>query len=257
MIYIVDGVGVGAGKSYFVFRQLLQHWAKGGTAYVSDTMVIYWEKTKAFVAQRYGVELEDDQFRTISNDDLGRCHEMTAGGSDELNVLIVIDEAQGAFNVQDHADKSKRAFFNWLTQSRHDNNDVCMISQHTGNIDTKLKRVATYTYRIENLKEKPIPGIGKLGTFFRFITFGIWDGWFFRADILTGDAKKFLDNDFFLPDIPLMNCYESKACKGSHKRLLGTIPRRKLKAAKRDNKPALYMMGCAILTAAIIAMLYI
>src|ERR1700737_4283237 len=101
MIEVIEGRGVGSGKSYNVMRRLLPHWICGGTACVSDTVEVKWAECKASARKRVGVVLEDDQYRPISSVDLQRLHEVTPPGTSELPVKIVVDEAQDAFNARD------------------------------------------------------------------------------------------------------------------------------------------------------------
>src|SRR5262249_12546061 len=116
MIEIIEGRGVGAGKSYYAMEMALAHWVMGGTCCMSESIHVKLEACTQFVRDRSGLVLEDDQYRKIGAGDLQRLHEVTPPGSRDLPVKIFVDEAQDAFNARDWSDKSKRPFFSWLCQ---------------------------------------------------------------------------------------------------------------------------------------------
>jgi hypothetical protein len=223
MIQTVEGRGVGAGKSYYVTTQVLKYLAEGGIVFASDTFVLKWEEAAAFCLNRYGVVIERDQWNTFPQKEVWKLHEITPAGTDEKPVLIIIDEAQTALNARDWADKEKRPFFEWLTQSRHDNNDLIFISQSAANIDKQIARLVTYIIRVRNMANFEFPGIGK------------WPLKQFVIARYDQDGRTLMKKQWVSHDRAVFGCYKSKSCGGSHRRLSAVLPPRKLQKVKRKS----------------------
>ena len=226
MIEIVEGKGVGAGKSYYVATRIISFLAAGGSVWASATFGLDWEETKKLVADRYGVEIEEDQWHVFPQDQISTLHEVTPIGTADCPILIVIDEAQGELNARDWADKHKRAFFLWLTQSRHDDCDLIFISQSALNIDKQIARLATYIIRVRNMANFSFPGLGKWP--FKQFVIGRYDQ----------DGKTFLGPRLWLwHDKGIFKCYSSKVMRGAHKRFSSTaVPRKKLQKSKPKSR---------------------
>jgi len=220
MIEIVEGRGVGAGKSYYVVTRVLPYVADGGTVYYSDTLELFPEKIVALCEQRFGVVVELDQFHSVSRDDVWRIHEVTPPGTDDCPLLIVLDEAQRALNARDFNDKKKRALFDWACESRHDSNDLIFISQSALNIDNQIRRLCTYITSVRNMKTFVLGGIK-------------WPFAQFLIHIKDGDGKTTMKKDLIWHDKAVFGCYRSKSMGGAHKRLMGAIGRKKLKKSKK------------------------
>jgi hypothetical protein len=221
MIEIVEGKGVGAGKSYYVACRIIEQLSKGGTVCASDTFGLKWDAVKALVVERYGVELQEGQYRVFAEDDVPRLHEVTPQGTEECAVLVVVDECHSKLNARDWNDSSKRPFFNWLTQSRHDDTDVMFISQHSANIDKQIARLVTYVRRIRNMANWKIPGIGN------------WPLKQFVINTLDSDGKTSLEKKYVWHDKGIFACYTSKVMKGRHRRTGEVVTKRVLAKVNR------------------------
>src|ERR1043166_301794 len=79
MIEVIEGRGVGSGKTYFAVERLFDHWIRGGTAFVSETVRIDWDNIKALARKRHGLLLEDDQCRMVPESGFKALHEHTGG----------------------------------------------------------------------------------------------------------------------------------------------------------------------------------
>lgn len=221
MIEAIEGRGVGSGKTYYVVaRRILQHLAQGGYVYASNTLDLCWEQCREYCAERWAVEIEREQYVSFPNEDVPRLHEVTPAGTAERPVLVVVDEAQIALNARDWAEKGKRAFFAWLTQSRHDDTDVVMITQHIHNIDAQILRLCTYITRVRNMENFSVPGLGK------------WPLKQFVASRYDSDGKTLMEKVWLKHDPKVFAAYRSKACRGSHKRA-GELPPKQLKRSKK------------------------
>lgn len=239
MIEIVEGKGVGAGKSYYVCTRLVTHLAAGGTAFITSNFGINWDALAGLIEDRYGVIVEREQLIEIDADDTERLHEVTRPGTEDNPVLIVLDECHAQLNAADWQETSKkgskgRDMFNWLTQSRHDDNDLLFVTQNAGNIDKKIKRLVTYTRRVRNMKNFAIPGLCR------------WPFSQFVVVTVDVDGKTQIDTPKWMwHDKGIFACYRSKVMRGSHIRAGEAIPRKKLRT-KKSKSP---MLRIAIIAA--------
>jgi Zonular occludens toxin (Zot) len=252
MIEVIEGRGVGAGKSYTAIADVLPYWAVGGTAFMSDTMEVKWEACKALGRKRYGVHFQDSQYRAISESDLQRLHEVTMPGTADLPVRIYVDEAQGAFNARDWSDKGKRPFFSWLCQSRHDDNDVIILSQAAANIDKQIRRLLTFYWVVRN-SEKTILLGWSAQTWMRLLSFGLSDGKFFLRMQLDQDGKTLLSKRWVRADREIFGCYNSKSMRLKHRRGGGEVARLKLERVKQKG---LWSMGKLALAVIVVVALF-
>jgi hypothetical protein len=218
-----------------VMTRLLPHWARGGTACVSDTVVVKWDECVAYCKRKYGVIIVPEQYKVITTDNLAQLHEHTPPGTEECPVLLVVDEAQDAFNARDWSDKNKRPFFSWLCQSRHDDNDVMIISQAAANVDKQIRRLCTFMWVTRNSEKFPFLGM-KLAGFIQFCTLGINDGRYFIWSQLDQDGKTALARVWHRADKGIFNTYKSKSMAGAHKRAGEAVARLKLAAAKEGRR---------------------
>jgi hypothetical protein len=251
MIEVIEGKGVGSGKSYFVVDRLVSHWRNGGTAYVSESFCVNWEACKKHVLKRFGLHLEDDQYSSVTAEQINCLHENTPPGTSESPVLIIIDEAQDQLNARDWGDKSKRDLFSWCCQSRHDDNDLLFVSQSAANIDKQIRRLATYTWSVRNARNFSIPGLGNVARNIRIITFGLNDGFYFVRTMLDYDGRTVLDRKWVKADRGLFGCYESKSMRLTRKRSGEAVKKRKLQRAKGRHPMFKYILMAGLIAASI------
>jgi hypothetical protein len=242
MIEIIEGRGVGAGKSYYACMRMISHLSQGGTVFASDTFGLKWDASARLCESRYGVIIEREQFQVFEEGDIKRLHEVTPQGTPELPVLIVVDECHGELNARDWNDQSKKAFFKWLTQSRHDDNDVIFISQSAHNIDKQVARLVTYISRVRNMRNFKFPGIGQ------------WPLRQFVVNRFDQDGKTLLERKWIWHDTGIFGCYESKVMRGSHKRLnAAAIPRKQLKKPTLQKNNMAKFIIIAVIACALLA----
>jgi len=251
MIEVLEGKGVGSGKSYTVIDWLLRHWTRGGTAYVSESFRVNWEACKAYALKRWGLELEDDQCHIVASDAIGMLHEHTAPGTAECPVLIVLDEAQDQLNARDWNDKNKRELFAWCCQSRHDDNDLLFVSQSAANIDKQIRRLATFTWSVRNARNFSIPGLGNVATGIRCLTLGLNDGFYFVRSQFDYDGRTLLGRNWVKADKGLFQCYESKSMRLTRKRAGAAIAKKRLKRQKGRHPMIKYVILGGIAAAVI------
>lgn len=256
MIQIVDGKGVGAGKSYLVIEFLMAHWSNGGTAYISNSFVVVWDECKRYAEKKYGLLLQDEQYKEVASENIHSLHEHTSPGTEECPVLIVVDEAQDQLDVRDHQNKSKKDLFSWCCQSRHDDNDLLFVSQSAKNVDARIRRLATFTWNIRNAKNFTIQGLGNLANLIKLATLGFNDGFYFIRNQLDYDGVTSIDVKWVKADKGLFKCYKSKSMAQSRKRLGAPIAKLALQR-KKGTKPMyrwIVLGALAVLISGIVTM---
>lgn len=202
MISIVQGIGLGAGKSYFLLVKALDHLCRGGSVVVSSSMCIRWAAVKEWAGKVRRVELEDRQFRSFTAEETCDLPNFVPIGTAEMTVMVLLDEAHIELNSRDWGDKSKRAFFNWLTQSRHDDVDIVFCTQHRNNVDKQVMRLVSNIVNIRNQAHAKILG------------WGYWRPNTFRVSIYDQDGKNCQESFYLKKDKKLFALYDSKAMRG-------------------------------------------
>jgi hypothetical protein len=229
MIEVIEGHGLGSGKSYYVLTRLFDHFCGGGTAYVTDTFKIKWPELKGEAEKRLGLVLQDEQLHCIPQSTILELFAHTVGGDDDLSVVIVLDEIQSSLNARDWNDNRKRSLFDWCCQSRHDNNDIWVISQSQYNIDKQMRRLATFTRKVRNTNNWSSNIITKFLKVIKLVTFGWHAGAYFVVRTYDSDGKTEIGKALWLEhDRGLFNCYVSRSMKGLRKRAGVAVGRLKL-----------------------------
>jgi hypothetical protein len=237
MIELVYGEGVGAGKSFYVMaRRVIPHLVRGGTVYHSDTFQPNFDALKKHCEEEYSTVIEPDQLCAFQEKDVPRLHEVTRMGTPDLPVLIVVDEAQGELPAISQSTRQKDEFFNWLCQSRHDDNDVIFITQEIENVAVKIRRLCTYVVVVRNMVNFKVGGLR-------------WPLRQFRVQWKDRKMKVVQQVEWLWHSKELFGCYESKACRGRHKRDGAPVGRKtlaKVKSRRRRMKIMLVFVVAAI-----------
>jgi hypothetical protein len=258
MLELVEGKGLGSGKSAFVIERLLALWLVGGTAYVSASFHVIWEECKLYAERYHGLILEDDQFNEVPSDKVTRIHEFTAPGTEDNPVLIVIDEAQDQFDVRDHADKNKNDIFKWACQSRHDDNDLIFVTQNVKNVDARIRRIATYIWSVRNSRFHSTPGIGNTAKVIQLLTLGMNNGWYFIRTQLDYDGRTVMQKVWRKADMRYLRCYRSKAMAGKRTRGGERIAKKTLAKVSTTRSPKMvrwiFLVGMVAVIASVVTM---
>jgi len=208
MITLIHGKGVGSGKSYWIATELLaNHFRKGGTAYVTESVGLRpdkWENMKSDLLEE-GYALKDEQLNIFETDNAASIFQTIKQGTMELPVVLVIDEAQGPLNARDWADPKKRAFFEWLCQSRHDDVDVYISTQHLDNVDKQIRRIITEIHTTQDMDKVRLMGFIKYksGTF--------------QHSVWTPDYKLRQSTVYIPKNKKRYRWYDTKAMRGKHR----------------------------------------
>jgi len=208
MIQCVHGRGVGAGKSYYTAGRIFETLCNGGNVVITSSFGLDWDACCKLAAERKGVILEREQLQVVEESDTPRIHELTGQGTADCPLLLVIDEAHNFLGSREFNDPAKKAFFKWLTQSRHDDVDVIFISQNVFNIDGQVRRVITNLVSLRNMETWKMLGLG-YHPFYRNR---------FRVSVYDGDCKTLQEGYWLRRDVGIFGIYDSKAMRGKHKR---------------------------------------
>ncbi|WOO39660.1 zonular occludens toxin domain-containing protein [Rubellicoccus peritrichatus] len=177
-IEIVTG-SLGAGKTYSAVEKWVLPWLLKG-AHVYTNVELKWTNIKEYVADKHGLELEDQQVWFLggpgSKDrglDMPNIFESAGGakdflqvvkaGTDEVPSLLVWDEVHLDFDADEHksVDARKKEARTFMTQARKMNVHVCFISQSELNIDVKIRRMSLFIWFCRDMQKTKIPFFGK------------------------------------------------------------------------------------------------
>lgn len=159
MISIFEG-RIGGGKTYLAVTRILAHLAKGGT--VVTNVELLPDGCACYLAKHYGLQMDPSAIRFLNEEETGFFHKHLIGGTKELPVLAVIDEAHLWFNARDtmQTGSTKRALLTFLSQSRKLGVDVIFIVQKEENLEAQFRRLASELWRMKDLSKLRIPGFG-------------------------------------------------------------------------------------------------
>jgi len=240
MIRLLHGKGVGSGKSYWLTsRVVLPHLYRGGTAFVSASVGVKWPEMKA-LAEREGYALLDEQLVVFATKDAASVHRRLLLGQPDNPVLLILDEAQGPLNARDWADASKRAFFEWLCQSRHDGVDVYISTQHLDNVDKQIRRIITEIHTTQDMKQ------------IRFLGFISYRSDCFRHAIWAPDYKTQVTSPSYIKkEQRYFDIYDTFACRGAHRETNIEAKKHDVKIKKKKMKLSQVLILAALLLVAV------
>jgi len=223
MIEVFEG-RLGGGKSYSAVYRMICHLALGGT--ICTNVEIIWDAIVRFVANRFGLQLENDQYIPLLDEQVYEFHKYTPSGTPELPVLVVLDEAHLHFNARDFAqtDKKYRETLTFLTQSRKVSTDIIFISQSIFNMDKQFARLVQYVWRFRDMSKWRIPGLGIMSPFKGIL-----------AVQFDYDGKTVLQRQFVNKDKGIFGCYKTNSLLRAFPRLEGIRTSRKLQKVKAGN----------------------
>lgn len=177
-IEIVTG-SLGAGKTYSAVEKWVLPWLLRG-AHVYTNVELKWGNIKEYVANKHGLELEDQQIWFLGGPgskerelDMPNIFESAGGakdflqvvkaGTDEVPSLLVWDEVHLDFDADEHksVDARKKEARTFMTQARKMNVHVCFISQSELNIDVKIRRMSLFIWFCRDMQKTKIPFFGK------------------------------------------------------------------------------------------------
>ena len=159
-IEVYEGL-LGGGKTYSVVLRLFKAVVDGRT--IITNIGIKWENWKKEARERYGVELEDDQYIKLTPENVGSFDKFVKRGTRQTPVIMALDEIHLFFNARDwnHTNKNCRNILELLTQARKINLHLILITQSRHNLDKQFVRMVQYFWRCKDMQKWDIP-IGPL-----------------------------------------------------------------------------------------------
>ncbi|SDU18170.1 Zonular occludens toxin (Zot) [Verrucomicrobium sp. GAS474] len=163
MIHVYEG-RPGGGKSYRAVENICKDLAAGSI--VHTNIFLYPEKVRAYVFDRWGVEVPPDSL-VYYEDGSKLAHDMPSlipRGTRACTNKIYLDEAHIWYNSRDWKTTHELLKRNlvWLTQHRKFFVDVVFITQDAANIDAQFRRLAQSYYRFRDLQKMKAPGFGQV-----------------------------------------------------------------------------------------------
>lgn len=164
---------LGGGKSYHAVKRAVAQFLRGGCVVTNVGLNV--EAVREHLSKRYNRVFNPDALRIIPDEyeemEVGgkrilvHCavnfHKYVPAGSQDLPVLVIIDEAHLYFNSRDFAvsDRTSRELFKYITQSRKLGNDIIMITQDYRNLDAQFIRMLQYLWTFRDLDRYRILGL--------------------------------------------------------------------------------------------------
>lgn len=213
MIEMYEGC-IGGGKTYSAAVRMVRHMSRGGTVFTNVDMK--WEGEKGEGGAPIGLSelckvdsycdgggfyLQADQIRDIPQNDMSRFDEVIQWGTDQIPVLLVLDEIHLWFNARNWA-KAAEGLLAFLTQSRKCSVDIIFITQHRDNVDVQFRRLLQYTWTFSDSERFKMPGIGAV------VKNRIICNCYFRQ------SKNLMERKILRKDPRVFACYRSKAIVG-------------------------------------------
>lgn len=213
MIELFEGC-VGGGKTYFSTVRMVEHMSRGGTVFTNVDMKFDGPKNAdgcpvgiadLCKVDRYcrggGFHMQPEQLVSIEQNDMSAFHDVIQWGTDEIPVLLILDEIHLWFNARNWA-KASEELLAFLTQSRKCSVDIIFISQHRDNVDVQFRRLLQYVWTFSDSERFKLPGIG--APWRNTIIANCW----FRS------GKNLMERKYIRKDRRVFACYSSKAIVG-------------------------------------------
>lgn len=147
----------GSGKSFCAVVDAIGYWLKGGT--VVTNLPLRWEPIKAYVRERYGLELQDCQLVKLDDEQAAEFWIHTPAGTPDMPTLVIIDEAGVIFSVEDRQQRGKE-FRSFCAQARHVFVDINFMAQTVSMLDKKIRTQVHKWYSFADLSTFKVFGWG-------------------------------------------------------------------------------------------------
>lgn len=219
----------GSGKTIYAVRAMLALLVKGGVCY--SNIKLNWPKVLAYGKKRGVKSIPKANYRYIAESEIENFHRVLVPGC-----AIFIDEAQLLYNSRDYAktDKTQREMLAFLTQARHQKCTIVFLTQHEGNVDTQVARIAVNIIRLKNLLHHPT-------AFFFWKLFGKPKclEWSFAATC-EKDGKTVVDKDRFIRTAEICDAYDTTQMHAAF--ALQGDPGQPVEGVAVQSRPGVYFM---------------
>lgn len=148
---------LGSGKTSFAFERGLLHLLKGGT--VVTNIHAHRERIADWMQDDHGLQFDPERLVTI--DDGADVWKSAVVGNDELETMLIIDEAHVEHNARDwNKTAAEQVLFN--TMARKLKVHLIYITQDINNVDKQFRRMAQMIWYCRNAKQYRFLGLFKL-----------------------------------------------------------------------------------------------
>lgn len=114
---------------------------------------------RELLRSRFGWQLQDGQYYYLRDDDVGPgLPSLISGGSTDLPVMVVLDEALDHFEAGDNA--TSKDFRSFLRHVRKLGIDLYFIAQDFGSLDRKIRALCHYTVNCKDFATWRAPVLG-------------------------------------------------------------------------------------------------
>jgi thymidine kinase len=145
---------LGSGKTSFAFERALEHLLKGGT--VVTNIDFYPDVIAKWMHEEHGLKFDPE--RLIRCEDGGDVWKCAVKGDDNLETMLLIDEAHVEHNARKWSDTTDQAvLFN--TMARKLKIHVVYITQDINNVDKQFRRMAQMMWFCRNARHFQLFGI--------------------------------------------------------------------------------------------------
>lgn len=149
---------IGGGKTYSAVERILKHLAAGGTVYTNIDLNA--KGCVDYCARKWGVHIEpDEQINFLEPHQIKRFDKAVTMGTQECQVLLVVDEAHIFFNARRWKDAAE-TLLHWLTQSRKWFVDVIFITQSAETLDKQFRLQCQDFWAFRDMNRVHVPIVG-------------------------------------------------------------------------------------------------
>ena len=157
MIELYTGL-IGGGKTYSAVERIRNYLLAGGLLCITNIKINIDELGKQLL--RAGLTVDVNKvLKCVDNDAILKYEDHPRGISEELSVLIVIDEGSEILDAQDWK-KSDSRFMSFLRQSRKFFQDIIIIVQHEAMINKRVRMLSAFIWYFRDMSKYKVPVLG-------------------------------------------------------------------------------------------------
>lgn len=228
---------LGGGKTYHAVQRAYDHFKRGGIVYTN--IALHWENIARYAADE-GIELDPAQYVPLTNDQIKVFPRHIQAGSDDVPVLVIVDEAHLYFDSRNWKTNGEEVQV-FVTQTRKVSVNIIFIAQSHTSIDNRMREKAQFLWFFRDMEKFKLPALGIRWPLPQFL----------RVCIDAQQTSELQDRKFVFKDKRVFAMYESKALLTDLHLKAQTIKPNVKKIKRRTNKVklAIYIIiiSCAIL----------
>lgn len=232
---------LGGGKTAYAIERAYEHIARGG--WVQTNIEFFPDENYAHPGAKLdnfkkrlaeeGLEFDPARLVRLEGDSMAGFHRQLMRGSEEMTVLVIIDEAQLDLHTKDRSkgqkgEETKDELYNFVAMCRKLDIELLFIAHDANEIDVNIRRKISVETTCRNLKEQRIFGGLPFPLPFYFRV---------RFKLYQGKVHHKIDSDFFLKS-PAWGLYNSKALLGAKAQVFANMKVARATRLNRIKRPA-------------------